>query len=144
MVGSTCWQSFMINTLPVCQTESWCLCIPGCYGVDPGSVSKEWKCARCKANAMTEVSELPRLNLLNIDLLSLDRYYPWRILLLIVCLDKCLITCSLCRIAVCVHWEVEPYRKRTTTSKLLQCRQKQERTSIRIRITFTYSKRTGL
>ncbi|XP_068174759.1 lysine-specific demethylase 4A-like isoform X2 [Antennarius striatus] len=25
-----------------------------CYGVDPGSVSKEWKCARCKANAMTE------------------------------------------------------------------------------------------
>uniref|UniRef100_A0A3B5AM62 [histone H3]-trimethyl-L-lysine(9) demethylase n=1 Tax=Stegastes partitus TaxID=144197 RepID=A0A3B5AM62_9TELE len=26
-----------------------------CYGVDPASVSKEWKCARCKANAMTEV-----------------------------------------------------------------------------------------
>ncbi|XP_072246300.1 lysine-specific demethylase 4A isoform X2 [Leuresthes tenuis] len=25
-----------------------------CYGVDPGSVSKEWKCARCKANAITE------------------------------------------------------------------------------------------
>ncbi|KAM7410686.1 hypothetical protein PAMA_001903 [Pampus argenteus] len=25
-----------------------------CYGVDPTSVSKEWKCARCKANAMTE------------------------------------------------------------------------------------------
>ncbi|XP_029285099.1 lysine-specific demethylase 4A isoform X2 [Cottoperca gobio] len=25
-----------------------------CYGVDPASVSKEWKCARCKANAMTE------------------------------------------------------------------------------------------
>uniref|UniRef100_A0A8D3D3P4 [histone H3]-trimethyl-L-lysine(9) demethylase n=1 Tax=Scophthalmus maximus TaxID=52904 RepID=A0A8D3D3P4_SCOMX len=28
-----------------------------CYGVDPASVSKDWKCARCKANAMTEVSE---------------------------------------------------------------------------------------
>uniref|UniRef100_A0A668A8K8 [histone H3]-trimethyl-L-lysine(9) demethylase n=1 Tax=Myripristis murdjan TaxID=586833 RepID=A0A668A8K8_9TELE len=26
-----------------------------CYGVDPASVTKEWKCARCKANAMTEV-----------------------------------------------------------------------------------------
>uniref|UniRef100_A0A8C2Z5X7 [histone H3]-trimethyl-L-lysine(9) demethylase n=1 Tax=Cyclopterus lumpus TaxID=8103 RepID=A0A8C2Z5X7_CYCLU len=26
-----------------------------CYGVDPASVSKEWKCARCRANAMTEV-----------------------------------------------------------------------------------------
>ncbi|XP_032381679.1 lysine-specific demethylase 4A [Etheostoma spectabile] len=26
-----------------------------CYGVDPASVSKEWKCARCKANAMTEL-----------------------------------------------------------------------------------------
>ncbi|RVE74113.1 hypothetical protein OJAV_G00038270 [Oryzias javanicus] len=25
-----------------------------CYGVDPATVSKEWKCARCKANAMTE------------------------------------------------------------------------------------------
>ncbi|KAJ3599607.1 hypothetical protein NHX12_033563 [Muraenolepis orangiensis] len=25
-----------------------------CYGVDPDSVSKDWKCARCKANAMTE------------------------------------------------------------------------------------------
>ncbi|XP_074492980.1 lysine-specific demethylase 4A isoform X2 [Sebastes fasciatus] len=25
-----------------------------CYGVDPASVSKEWKCARCKAKAMTE------------------------------------------------------------------------------------------
>ncbi|XP_034387124.1 lysine-specific demethylase 4A [Cyclopterus lumpus] len=25
-----------------------------CYGVDPASVSKEWKCARCRANAMTE------------------------------------------------------------------------------------------
>ncbi|XP_070764461.1 lysine-specific demethylase 4A [Enoplosus armatus] len=25
-----------------------------CYGVDPASVSKEWKCARCKAHAMTE------------------------------------------------------------------------------------------
>ncbi|XP_029905371.1 lysine-specific demethylase 4A isoform X2 [Myripristis murdjan] len=25
-----------------------------CYGVDPASVTKEWKCARCKANAMTE------------------------------------------------------------------------------------------
>ncbi|KAM9796215.1 lysine-specific demethylase 4A isoform 3-T3 [Syngnathus typhle] len=25
-----------------------------CYGVDPACVSKEWKCARCKANAMTE------------------------------------------------------------------------------------------
>ncbi|XP_031733683.1 lysine-specific demethylase 4A isoform X2 [Anarrhichthys ocellatus] len=25
-----------------------------CYGVDPASVSKEWKCARCKSNAMTE------------------------------------------------------------------------------------------
>ncbi|KAF3691368.1 Lysine-specific demethylase 4B [Channa argus] len=25
-----------------------------CYGVDPTSMSKEWKCARCKANAMTE------------------------------------------------------------------------------------------
>ncbi|XP_075997694.1 lysine-specific demethylase 4A isoform X2 [Genypterus blacodes] len=25
-----------------------------CYGVDPGSVSKEWNCARCKANALTE------------------------------------------------------------------------------------------
>lgn len=25
-----------------------------CYGVDPASVSKEWKCARCKARAMTE------------------------------------------------------------------------------------------
>ncbi|XP_051929796.1 lysine-specific demethylase 4A isoform X3 [Hippocampus zosterae] len=25
-----------------------------CYGVDPASVSKDWKCARCKANAMTE------------------------------------------------------------------------------------------
>uniref|UniRef100_A0A8C6MFS4 [histone H3]-trimethyl-L-lysine(9) demethylase n=1 Tax=Nothobranchius furzeri TaxID=105023 RepID=A0A8C6MFS4_NOTFU len=28
-----------------------------CYGVDPASVSKEWKCSRCKANAMTEVSD---------------------------------------------------------------------------------------
>ncbi|XP_023809821.1 lysine-specific demethylase 4A isoform X3 [Oryzias latipes] len=25
-----------------------------CYGVDPTTVTKEWKCARCKANAMTE------------------------------------------------------------------------------------------
>ncbi|XP_026178864.1 lysine-specific demethylase 4A isoform X2 [Mastacembelus armatus] len=25
-----------------------------CYGVDPTSVSKEWSCARCKANAMAE------------------------------------------------------------------------------------------
>ncbi|KAM3619011.1 uncharacterized protein V6R79_001677 [Siganus canaliculatus] len=25
-----------------------------CYGVDPKHVNKEWKCARCKANAMTE------------------------------------------------------------------------------------------
>ncbi|XP_037829942.1 lysine-specific demethylase 4A isoform X2 [Kryptolebias marmoratus] len=25
-----------------------------CYGVDPASVNKEWKCSRCKANAMTE------------------------------------------------------------------------------------------
>ncbi|XP_061634771.1 lysine-specific demethylase 4A isoform X2 [Phyllopteryx taeniolatus] len=25
-----------------------------CYGVDPASVKKEWKCARCKANALTE------------------------------------------------------------------------------------------
>ncbi|XP_061894365.1 lysine-specific demethylase 4A isoform X3 [Entelurus aequoreus] len=25
-----------------------------CYGVDPARVSKEWKCARCKANAMVE------------------------------------------------------------------------------------------
>ncbi|XP_056131703.1 lysine-specific demethylase 4A isoform X2 [Lampris incognitus] len=25
-----------------------------CYGVAPASVTKEWKCARCKANAMTE------------------------------------------------------------------------------------------
>uniref|UniRef100_A0A4W5QSC6 [histone H3]-trimethyl-L-lysine(9) demethylase n=1 Tax=Hucho hucho TaxID=62062 RepID=A0A4W5QSC6_9TELE len=25
-----------------------------CYGVDPKSVTKDWKCARCKANAMTE------------------------------------------------------------------------------------------
>lgn len=25
--------------------------------MDPASVSKEWKCARCKANAMTEVSD---------------------------------------------------------------------------------------
>ncbi|XP_037325454.2 lysine-specific demethylase 4A isoform X1 [Pungitius pungitius] len=25
-----------------------------CYGVDPASVSKEWKCVRCKANAMNE------------------------------------------------------------------------------------------
>ncbi|XP_030582874.1 lysine-specific demethylase 4A isoform X1 [Archocentrus centrarchus] len=25
-----------------------------CYGVDPARVNKEWKCARCKANAMTE------------------------------------------------------------------------------------------
>uniref|UniRef100_A0A673CSC1 [histone H3]-trimethyl-L-lysine(9) demethylase n=1 Tax=Sphaeramia orbicularis TaxID=375764 RepID=A0A673CSC1_9TELE len=25
-----------------------------CYGVDPDTVSKDWKCARCKANAMTE------------------------------------------------------------------------------------------
>lgn len=31
----------------------------GCYGVDPASVTKEWKCARCKANAMTEVSDAP-------------------------------------------------------------------------------------
>ncbi|KAM6963088.1 lysine-specific demethylase 4A-like [Aplochiton taeniatus] len=25
-----------------------------CYGVDPATVTKDWKCARCKANAMTE------------------------------------------------------------------------------------------
>ncbi|KAG7228896.1 hypothetical protein INR49_008674 [Caranx melampygus] len=25
-----------------------------CYGVDPAAVTKDWKCARCKANAMTE------------------------------------------------------------------------------------------
>uniref|UniRef100_A0A8C5BX52 [histone H3]-trimethyl-L-lysine(9) demethylase n=1 Tax=Gadus morhua TaxID=8049 RepID=A0A8C5BX52_GADMO len=25
-----------------------------CYGVDPANVSKDWKCARCRANAMTE------------------------------------------------------------------------------------------
>ncbi|CAJ1064679.1 lysine-specific demethylase 4A-like isoform X2 [Xyrichtys novacula] len=25
-----------------------------CYGVNPASVSEEWKCARCRANAMTE------------------------------------------------------------------------------------------
>uniref|UniRef100_UPI0037E91D32 lysine-specific demethylase 4A-like isoform X2 n=1 Tax=Semicossyphus pulcher TaxID=241346 RepID=UPI0037E91D32 len=25
-----------------------------CYGVNPASLSKEWECARCKANAMTE------------------------------------------------------------------------------------------
>ncbi|XP_061680073.1 lysine-specific demethylase 4A isoform X2 [Syngnathoides biaculeatus] len=30
------------------------LSLPGCYGVDPASVRKEWKCARCKANAVTE------------------------------------------------------------------------------------------
>uniref|UniRef100_A0A8C4GXY6 [histone H3]-trimethyl-L-lysine(9) demethylase n=1 Tax=Dicentrarchus labrax TaxID=13489 RepID=A0A8C4GXY6_DICLA len=35
-----------------------------CYGVDPASVSKEWKCARCKANAMTEVSEISPVDLL--------------------------------------------------------------------------------
>lgn len=29
--------------------------VPGCYGVDPHSVTKGWKCARCKANAMAEV-----------------------------------------------------------------------------------------
>uniref|UniRef100_A0A8C7XE79 [histone H3]-trimethyl-L-lysine(9) demethylase n=1 Tax=Oryzias sinensis TaxID=183150 RepID=A0A8C7XE79_9TELE len=28
-----------------------------CYGVDPTTVTKEWKCARCKANAMNEVSQ---------------------------------------------------------------------------------------
>lgn len=33
-----------------------CGCVSGCYGVDPATVSKDWKCARCKANAMTEVS----------------------------------------------------------------------------------------
>lgn len=27
----------------------------GCYGVAPARVSKDWKCARCKANALTEV-----------------------------------------------------------------------------------------
>uniref|UniRef100_A0A673XFS1 [histone H3]-trimethyl-L-lysine(9) demethylase n=1 Tax=Salmo trutta TaxID=8032 RepID=A0A673XFS1_SALTR len=27
-----------------------------CYGVDPKIVTKDWKCARCKANAMTEVT----------------------------------------------------------------------------------------
>ena len=32
-----------------------CLFAAGCYGVDPANVSKDWKCARCRANAMTEV-----------------------------------------------------------------------------------------
>lgn len=30
----------------------------GCYGVAPERVTKDWKCARCKANALTEVSVL--------------------------------------------------------------------------------------
>lgn len=45
------------ETLLQCVSVSLCLHIAGCYGVDPASVSKEWKCARCKANAMSEVSE---------------------------------------------------------------------------------------
>ncbi|XP_054646635.1 lysine-specific demethylase 4A isoform X2 [Dunckerocampus dactyliophorus] len=28
-----------------------------CYGINPARVSKEWKCARCKANAMMEVKQ---------------------------------------------------------------------------------------
>lgn len=36
---------------------SHCILILGCYGVAPAIVTKEWKCARCKANAMTEVSK---------------------------------------------------------------------------------------
>lgn len=41
-----------------------CLYVAGCYGVDPATVSKDWKCARCKANAMTEVSEVTRVDFL--------------------------------------------------------------------------------
>lgn len=55
------------HTTTVCQTASLCMFIPGCYGVEPASVSKEWKCARCKANAMTEVSEFSRVDLLHLD-----------------------------------------------------------------------------
>lgn len=40
-------------------TVSMSLLCSGCYGVDPASVTKEWKCARCKANAMAEVSDAP-------------------------------------------------------------------------------------
>lgn len=29
--------------------------LSGCYGVSPVRVTKDWKCARCKANALTEV-----------------------------------------------------------------------------------------
>uniref|UniRef100_A0A8C8IG16 [histone H3]-trimethyl-L-lysine(9) demethylase n=1 Tax=Oncorhynchus tshawytscha TaxID=74940 RepID=A0A8C8IG16_ONCTS len=40
-----------------------------CYGVDPESVTKDWKCARCKANSMTEVSVY---NLLMVWCLCID------------------------------------------------------------------------
>lgn len=52
------WQYMDLNTfVTMCSTVFMCLILSGCYGVDPASVSKEWKCARCKANAMTEVSD---------------------------------------------------------------------------------------
>lgn len=110
---------YRIKTATTCQTVSLCLYIPGCYGVDPTSVSKEWKCARCKANAMTEVSELSRA-----DLLNLDWQRSWLATIMKDFAPHCwsgqLITCCFCRIAVCVHWEAEPCRRPTTTSKLFQ------------------------
>lgn len=46
-------------TVSLCQCISEYLCYypTGCYGVDPAAVAKDWKCARCKANAMTEVTK---------------------------------------------------------------------------------------
>lgn len=68
--------------------------------MDPASVSKEWKCARCKANAMTEVGSLhqkQRTSLCGVLLLATVRKY------LCVVVGWDLITRGFCRIAVYVR-----------------------------------------
>ena len=50
--------SFHMKAITMACCISSCLFNAGCYGVDPASVSKDWKCARCRANAMTEVRAL--------------------------------------------------------------------------------------
>lgn len=99
---------------------------PGCYGVDPASVSKEWKCARCKANAMTEVCKFSGVDLhgstwilteIPDDSLWFAASSYSNKIFCVVGLDNSLITCCFCRIAVYVRWEVEPCKRPTITSK---------------------------
>lgn len=85
---------------------------PGCYGVDPASVSKEWKCARCKANAMTEVCKFSGVDLhgstwilteIPDDSLWFAASSYSNKIFCVVGLDNSLITCCFCRIAVYVR-----------------------------------------